>query len=269
MASNHQWFRSEKKNDFVFMNNHVSIKDVHTHWCDRRCADFNYWNKMHFEKNDNQPYLNKYQPGTTYQFGCFGCSVTRGTGTYRGEEWPALIEKDGGSVINLAENGLGPDGIYLNLSNALKEFNITKILIVFPNLARRLQILQKGKLYMRVPTTIGDCNNDEALRYSVFCTPEQRQILLNKLAKDMASGYLERRSEKIIKNTIKLIQDHGKTGWFSSYDDATYSYLESLGIGASLLPRFPKSDNLGLDKQHHSAKQHLEWYQQIKARIGL
>ena len=85
----------------------------------------------------------------------------------------------------------------------------------------------------------------------------------------MASGYLEKRNKKIIKKTIKLIKDHGKTGWFSSYDDATYSYLESLGVGDSLLPRFPKSDNLGLDKQHHSAKQHFDWYQQIKERLGL
>ena len=269
MSSNLQWYRSEKKNDFVFMNNHLSVKDVHTHWCDSRCADVGQWNQTHFKKNNNKPYLTKYQPGDTYQFGCFGCSVTRGTGTYIGEEWPALIEKDQRSVINLAENGLGPDGIFYNLYNALSEFNIEKIIIVFPNLTRRLQILQKGKLYMRVPTTIADCDNDEALRYSVFCTPDQRQILLNRLSNDAASGYLQRRSEKIIKKMITLIQDHGKTGWFSSYDDLTYSYLETLGIGDSLLPRFPKSDNLGLDKQHHSAKQHFGWYQQIKKSIGL
>ena len=251
------------------MNNHLSIKDVHTHWCDSRCADVNEWNETHSREIDNKPYLNKYQPGHTYQFGCFGCSVTRGTGTYRGEEWPALIEKDGGSVINLAENGLGPDGIYLNLSNALKEFNIKKIVIVFPNLARRLQILQKEQLYMRVPTTIQDCDNKEALNYSVFCTPDQRQIILDKLSKDASSGYLQRRSKKIIKQILKLLRYHRKEGWFSSYDESTYNYLESLDIANNLLPRFPKSDNLGLDKQHHSAKQHFDWYNQIKKSIGL
>ncbi len=208
-----------------------------------------------------------YRGARKYEFGCFGCSVTRGAGLKKGYEWPALINLELGSVINLAESGLGADGIFLNLRCGLKEFNVDKVVILWPDLIRRCFRWRIDGLHSRIPVTI---RYEPGAGDHIHQLPMKKDIakFLIRYRRGCVSGRVSRRSQRIIARTVKLLRGRGISAWHSSWSEETYSYLESLALGSALLPRFPKNDQGAMDGIHPSAHQQRSWYESIKKQIA-
>ena len=261
------YYHSERRDDFVFDNRHLSVNDAHDYWCYRdACGDPVTWDRTHrpSRHHDNQPYLPEYREQRHYRYGTFGCSFTRGTSLARGEEWPALLHRDAPAVINLAEGGLGVDGILLNLARALEEFRMDRVIILFPNLERRILRLFRDPWHLRVPLTVAVMDRD--------LPPEEDQMYMSrsqwadikaKFRHDLMSGLLVRRSQRIIAKLVRLLGDRGVPAWYSSWHPDTYRYLQSLDLGSALLPEFPANDHGAPDGHHPSAQAHQRWIHEI------
>ena len=260
-------YHSGRRDDFVFANQHLSVNDAHDYWCYDACGDRATWDQTHMAKHfDNQPYLPVYRGQVHFQYGSFGCSYTRGTALARGEEWPALLHRDAPAVINLAEAGIGADGIFLNLTRALEEFRLDRVIILFPRLERRLQRSFRDPWHLRFPLTVMSLDQ-EAPCDPMYVSTSQWADIKAKFRHDLMSGQLVRRSQRIIARVVRLLRDRGVPAWYSSWDVDTYRYLESFDLGSALLPQFPANDRGALDGLHPSAEAHQQWYAQIRDHI--
>lgn len=259
-----RFYRSKRREDFIFDNNHLDNDKEHDYWCSIVCVggEKNY----HIRRWNNEPYLPEYRKEKKYDFGCFGCSITRGSGLRRGSEWPALVNLELGSVINLAEAALGVDGIFLNLRCALKEFRFGRVIILWPQFSRFLLRWRVDGWHLRKPLTI-QSNSISIQDYGIWLTGAS---LERKIARFQSSDYqkwMVQRSQRIIARTIKLLSDRGVRAWHSSWDPDTYSFLRSSLSGIDLLPAFPDSDRGAMDGYHPSARQQGSWYESIKNKL--
>ena len=245
-------YRSGRRDDFVFANFHLSVNDPHR--------------IMPLKQYDNQPYLPVHRDQRHYRYGTFGCSFTMGRGLAQGEEWPALLHRDAPAVINLAVAGMGADGILLNLTRALEEFRLDRVIILFPNLERRLQRLFRDPWHLRLPLTVMDLDEEVPLD-PMYVSTSQWADIKAKFRHDLMSGLLVRRSQRIIAQVVRLLRDRGVPAWYSSWDVDTYRYLESLDLGSALLPEFPANDRGARDGRHPSAEIHRQWYARIRDHI--
>lgn len=261
-----QFYRSATREDFVFFNQHLDSGIGHDYWCSPVCGIKTKNN--HAPRWANEPYLPKYKMSKTYDFACFGCSYTRGAGLAKGLEWPALVDAELGSAINLSEFGSGADSIFLNLKMALKQFKISRMVILWPVLDRFCHRWGVGGWHLRQPLVIGGLDADSAFDQIWMSSTTWRGVV-SKFKNCCVSGWIARRSQRIVARTVKLLQARRIPAWHSSWSEETYRYLESVGLGSALLPPFPKSDCGAMDGSHPSAVQQRSWYESIKKQIAI
>lgn len=260
------YYRSKKRQDFFFNNDHQNAGPGHHYWCSEYCHDG--YEEKHIGRWQNIPYLPQYEPGKKYDFGCFGCSMTRGSGLSKGSEWPALINLELGSVINLAEGGSGADSIFLNLLCGLQEFELGAVVVLWPDLNRRCLRWRVDDNHLRYPLMVGSkssLGHEECIwleplrgRWSEIVMDHQDRCI---------SGWMARRSQRIISRAMRLLSSRGIPSWHSSWSRKTYSFLQAMELGSGLLPMFPMSDRGALDGFHPSAQQQRSWCEMIKKQI--
>lgn len=262
-------YRSKQRQDFVFYNIHLDANEKHDHyWCNTVSCRDETWHYNHTDTWDNQPFMPEYQQSQRYQYGCFGCSFTRGTGLRRGEEWPALLKRDYGSVINLGEVALGADGIFLNLKSALKKFQLEGIIILWPNLHSRFCWRWRvDEWHLRMPVSLLSENKNPGFQ-SIWRDDQKYRDMMSVFRRRVVQGNIGRRSRRIIARTVRLLKELGLPAWHSSWDSETYNYLECLSLGNGLLPPFPERDCGAFDGRHPSAQQQESWYGSIRDRVA-
>lgn len=260
------YYRSKKREDFFFNNRHQDAGPDHHYWCSEYC--YQDYEGKHIGRWKNIPYLPQYKSGQKYDYGCFGCSITRGSGLIKGSEWPALMGSELGSVINLAEDGSGVDSIFLNLLCGLREFGLGAVVVLWPDPNRRCKRWRVDDNHMRYPLTVGS-KLSLAHEESIWFDPlrDRWGEMMLDFQDRCISGWMEHRAQRIISRAMRLLCQWGIPSWHSSWSDKTYSYLQSLGLGSALLPPFPTSDRGALDGKHPSADQQRSWYEMIKKQI--
>jgi len=262
------YYLSNKREDFIFNNRHVAVGSEHDYWCSSICS--NQYEDNHTNKHGNEPYMPIYRELKKYEFGCFGCSITRGTGLKKGSEWPALLNSELGPVINLAEESLGPDGIFLNLRCALKEFQLARVIILWPDLNRACFRWNVGGWHSRVPLSSRIKVVPAPDAFGVWHTYilDDYNRFVSRFLDGCISGRESRRGQRIISRTIKFLKNREVPAWHSSWSEETYSHLRSVGLGSALLPPFPRSDYGAMDGSHPSVDQQGSWYKLIREQIG-
>jgi len=251
------FYASEKRNDFVYDNRLDSIDESLPQYLPvyKRLGEKVYSNKPHRALNRTKE----------YDFGCFGCSLTFGTGLDSKDVWPSLLSPN---HLNLAVSSLGIDGIYLNLTNALNKFNWQKTVIVLPNWERKILRfrLPSGEV-TRVPTTL---SSEWAHSYfkNWAWTTFNRQLTdrdrtrwkkaYQKNFKYLVDGRIEQYSKKILSKIVDLCEQSGRTLYMTSWDHETYDSLDSFIRRDRILPFFEKIDEAG-DEQHPGPASHKRW----------
>jgi len=265
------YYFSDKKDDFVFRNWYLDdySSDTIPYDSSPRIVKKNYMNEPHYY----------YDKNLKYSLACFGCSVTHGTaGSVNKQVWPNLIDKNN---INLAVEGLGFDGIFLNLKNAMKKFQFDKVIILLPDFDRRLVRIKFSKLnaYCRITlnTNTLDWHHSRFKHWAwqnigVWYDNEQLEKwkkIYKKKAFDMVIGFKNNAfSKRVLDRILRLLKQADKQFYLSSWDEEVYNYLVNIGsIADNILPFFKKID-YAVDNTHPGPRSHVEWASSIKDKIN-
>jgi len=264
------YYFSDKKDDFVFHN-----------WCldDYGSATIPYANDPRPTKKNymNEPHY-YYDEKLKYSFACFGCSVTHGTALINKQIWTNLIDKNN---INLAVAGLGFDGIFLNLKNAIKKFQFDKVVILLPNFDRRVVRLKFSKMnaYCRITmnTHTLDWPHSRFKHWAwqnigVWCDTEQLaewKKIYKRKAIDLTMGFKDNAfSKRVLDRILRLLNQSDKQFYLSSWDEEVYNYLVNMkSITDNVLPFFKKID-YAIDNTHPGPLSHAGWVNSIKDKIN-
>ena len=252
-----KYYHSACRTDFVYDND---ILDCNApHHCFGVCASVS--GTTHKNLFLNSPYHPDYSAGSSYDYGCFGCSMTSGTALLRGQEWPALLKKNN-SVINLSVAGLGADGIFLNLYRALDSFDIKRIVILLPDLSRRLLRFTVDGQHFRIPITVNSVPSVEEDNVCVWFRYPWLWDRVSVTKKNILSDFGDKYSKKIILRMLDFLKRRGLPFWLSSWSPETYEFLSLATSPDRLLPMFYR-DRGALDNRHGSAKSHLDWLSSV------
>lgn len=157
-----------------------------------------------------------------------GDSFTYGASIKNEDTWPFILEERlKQKVNNLAVAGAGVDLIYNNFNKLLKNYCFNKIIIVLPNLERRVIKchLDDGRIY-RVPNAFSPADDNNTWRYANHKkVKKKRQHVENQIVKDLDCVY----SKKVLKKIIDIAEKNKVNLFMSSRSRETYAYIQSLG----------------------------------------
>lgn len=258
------WYSSDRRNDFVFDNRLLSSFNLpdgqRPSYIDETIDEKVYENKPHYPINEKQ----------IYELGCFGCSITFGTGLDYNDTWPSLLNPN---HINLSLPALGIDGIFLNLNNALKKFKWKKTIIVLPNWERKIFRFQlpSGE-FCRVPVVVSNMEwAHSRLKHWAWQT-FNRQLTrdyLEKWKKQYQKNTMFIMSDNIIEynkrflnKIVQLCEKHQGEYYISSWDEEVYEYINKELPKNNLLPYFEKID-IANDDKHPGPNSHKIWVEKI------
>lgn len=265
------WYKSKKRNDFVFQNSLLAEFNE-----DPDLISWSYDTRTSRKIFRNIPH-HDYDSTKMFDIASFGCSVTYGTALKKQECWPNILSDN---VINFGLPGLGIDGIFLNLQNALKKFNFRRVIILLPNLERRIV-----RYY--------NPNDDSVIRVSVTASTsdwehnsfkhwawglagiqfdleqlkkwkKQHQKVAMSLVMDDNNIY----SLKILDRLIKLMNSSKIPCYISSWNENTYNELTKRISTPKLLPMFQSLGDRARDNQHPGFNSHRNWVDQIKLLVN-
>ena len=190
-----------------------------------------------------------------------GDSFTYGAYLDNEHTWPVILEKKlKKTVNNLAVAGAGVDLIYNNFVKLIKQYSFEKIMIVLPNLERRIIKCRfdNEKIY-RVPSSFSPDNDDNPWRYANYpVVKKKRKHVEQQIVKDIDCLY----SKKIIKKLINVAEKYKINLFLSSRSKETYTFLQSLQLmNSKLLPFY----DLEWFKQrasngYHPTKSHNDYF---------
>ena len=211
--------------------------------------------------NHNKGYINspiQYQKDKIYDYGVFGCSMTYGTGLKKDEIWHSYFGID--CVANFGVPGIGVDAIYLNIKKAVKDYNMKKIIILFPNLDRRLMFFQKDGNYFKIPCSFSGGLSIFGNKWISKKEFEARQTEIQK-------QIFDDKDNQYSKNILKELGMLGDNIFVSSYSKDTYNCLKDYFNPDNILPFFKTTkDNLAKDTLHPGPTDHFNFYQTIKPK---
>jgi hypothetical protein len=251
------FYSSKKRNDFVYDNRLACSMEGPEHLLtiDERLGEKVYTNLPHKTIDQKKD----------FELGCFGCSVTFGTGLDYKEVWPSLLTQN---HLNFSVASLGIDGIYLNLLNSLKKFNWRTTVIVLPNWERKILRfrLPSGEV-TRVPTTVTGEWARTHFKHWAWKTfnrqlsEDDRQKWKKAYQKNfqsMIDGKVEEYSKRILTKIIHLCEKSERPFYLTSWDEDTYESLKSFVGADKILPFFEKIDS-AKDSLHPGPESHKKW----------
>lgn len=217
--------------------------------------------------------LNKFVTRDSYDYLILGCSITAGTGILKKESWPALIGDKNKTVLTLGVPGGGCDTIFSNLKYILKKkIKFKKIIILLPNMGRRLYKIKKNNLFFQIPVTAG---SDQTIvgpgQFNIFYDRSELDILLNNIHRKTVMHYNKKRDTQIIKRLIAFLESIAINYYISSWNNEVYQILKQNTKQSSLLEIFNEAnDNAkGKDGSHPAEHIHKKWLETNEKKIGL
>ena len=243
------WFPtyySKKQQDFVFDNNHETCTN----------ADGCYHGEInpHDGRWLNIPYSQKIDLKNKKI--ALGCSVTYGTGISKLKTWPALL-----GFSNYGVPGAGVDSIYFNLVSLSAVSTIKSVIILLPDLSRRLITFKKKNYYFRIPFTINTNISDQFKNDYFWLNQKKYQELKDEIISSMVKDRTSEYSKKYLEKLSLLPHDIKVSSWSRETYDLLTKYFQNI------LPFFEKIDHANDDQNnipHPGSLSHYQWVEKIK-----
>jgi len=225
------WYYSKKKFDYVCqLGSHRR--------CDLGCdIDHKYyWSNIPFTNN-------LFYKNDIKTLGCFGCSITYGVELKEYNTWPAILrEQSKTTCLNFGVPGAGVDSIYMNLVQSKKEYAFKKIILVLPNMSRRVARMNINNNWFRWPA--GLMNNghiagkllSNPVHENLNLKDEYFDIVAKQITKKIVKDADDKYSKRILKKMIKFCKKNFQQYLFTSWNEDTYNYLKLNLKKESLLP---------------------------------
>ena len=229
----------------------------------------------HLHQWQNYPYDPHFlTKGKQVDVACFGCSVTYGKSIGRKFAWPALMEeKKQKNHINLGQPAMGADSIYQNLKHSLNEFEIKKVIVLFPDLYRMCSIIEKANRFFRIPQTLKVSNDHTGTFHTQNfwfnrseigrSTGDSRKKILNgKDLKDYNKEFILLIKNLLLSKKIPFL--------FSSWNEETYTFLKSQIGETNMLPFFEIIDHgedIGPYERYPGKLSHKNWVEKTACNI--
>ena len=238
------WYHSKKEIDFVYLNQLATCTNSVGCWSGEE--------NIHLDEWPNVPY----DPLITCQNGdnfALGCSVTYGSGVEKSLTWPSLLE-----LHNFGQPGIGVDSIYHIASQVVGKWSPGKIIIIFPELSRRLIKFTKGDYHFRFPCTINGPVNP-LVAYSDYYHLKAKE--LDGMFQDLKKEMVLDDGNTYARRYLKLISELPCEIQVSSWSQETYEILPN--YFKNVLPLFNRTDR-ALDASHPGPLSHKNWVEELK-----
>jgi len=257
-----EWFSfyfSKIQKDFVYNN---TQHDCHADYgCYEACICPK--TTTHILSWQNKPHR-EYDIDQSYQYACFGCSITYGSAISLSGTWPSqLSQRQNCHVLNFGVPRIGVDGILNNLISAVKKFKIQEIILLLPNLERRLARIRRGDFHFRIPIT-GNALPEDSSTYTgnIYMNTDWLNERLLKKHKSIIKDYKNRFGRKACDLLLKQLNDLNIPFRISSWSKETYEYISQRVKQDQLLPLF-ENDRSALDRVHPSVDCHTKFVNDI------
>ena len=257
-----EWFSfyfSKRREDFVYNN---TQHDCHADYgCYEACICPK--TTTHILSWQNKPHC-EYEINRSYRYACFGCSITYGSAIPLSGTWPSqLSQKQNCRVLNFGVPRIGVDGILYNLISAVKKFKIEEIILLLPNLERRLARIKRGDFYFRIPIT-GNALPEDSSIYTgnIYMNSNWLNEKLLKKHKSIIKDNNNRFGRKACDLLLKQLGQLNIPFRLSSWSNETYEYISQRVKPNQLLPLF-ENDRNALDRVHPSINCHDRFVRQI------
>ena len=243
------WFPfhySDEPMGFVYSNNATS--------CDNDDGCYHGEPKEHLDIWSNLPFHGK--DLTKAKKVAFGCSITYGTGVPKSQTWPALLGYD-----NLGVGGIGVDGIYYNLKTLLEKQAVPEqVIIMFPELPRRLATFKKDGMYFRVPILPAEISSIDYMKKNYFWAD---QDLLTGIGNTTLREIVADTENKYPKGFMSKISELPISVAVSSYSEETYEILPD--YFERVLPFFERLDDANDPIEPHPGPlSHRKWAEKVQ-----
>ena len=242
------WFPfhySDAPTGFIYSNNHAA--------CDNDDGCYHGEPKEHRDFWSNLPFHGIDLTNSTKV--ALGCSVTYGNGVSKSYIWPTLLEYD-----NLGVTGAGVDAIYYNIKTLLEKGAVPEqVIIMFPNLERRLATFQKDYLYFRLPILPTQILPMDIMKKNYFWADQHRlaslgDATLREIVADTENLYSKGFMSKIAGLPISIS--------VSSWSRETYEILPD--YFERVLPFFEKLDDANDNPPHPGPTSHRKWAEKVQ-----
>jgi hypothetical protein len=242
------WFPtyySKNKIDFVYFNNLATCQSVEGCWEGEKTG--------HLSRHLNVPYHPSVNPNVNDKF-ALGCSITYGTAMDRTRTWPALMGYE-----NFGVSSAGIDSIFYNASRLVELFKPKTMIIMFPNMFRRLLEFERGGYFFRIPIAINPLGKLYDQDYHWIGSKEIKDLVL----KTQRQIVIDQNNDhsKHSKHYLQKISDLSCDIRVSSWSRETYEILPD--YFEKILPFFEKMD-LALDNSHYGPLSHQRWVEKLK-----
>ena len=239
------WFPnyySKNKIDFVYQNNLATCQGVEGCWQDEKTS--------HSSHYLNVPYHPSVKPKMNDKF-ALGCSITYGTAVDRTQTWPALTGYE-----NFGVPAAGIDSIFYNALRLVELFKPKTMIIMFPDMSRRLLEFERGRHFFKIPLTISPLGELYESNYYWMGSKDlnkmvsilRRQIVIDE-NNDHSKHYLQKISA--------LPCDISVSSWSQKTYDILPNYFKNI------LPFFEELDK-AQDHTHYGPLSHKNWVEKLK-----
>jgi len=239
------WFPnyySANKIDFVYSNNLATCQGVEGCWEGEKLR--------HSSHYLNVPYHPDANPEVNDKF-ALGCSMTYGTAMDRSCNWPALTGYE-----NFGVPGAGIDSIFYNALRLVELFKPKTMIIMFPDMSRRLLEFERGGHFFRVPLTISPPEGlyDQDY-YWLGC--KKLKDLASQIQRQMVIDEKNDHSKFYLKKIAELSCDISVSSWSRKTYDILPNYFKNI------LPFFEELDK-AQDHTHYGPLSHKNWVEKLK-----
>lgn len=240
------WYYSKKEIDFIYLNRLATCTNSFGCWEAEENTHEDEWSNVPYDPSLNCNHGDNF---------AIGCSVTYGTAVEKNLTWPSLL-----GYHNFGQPGIGIDSIYHIASQIVKQWSPRKIIILFPELTRRLIKFKKGDYYFRFPCTIdGPVNPKVSSGTSDFYYLKAKE--LDRMFEQIKKEMILDEENTYSRHHLRLLAELPCEIHVSSWHESTYKILPE--FFDNVLPLFERY-GMTIDGQHPDAESHKKWVENIK-----
>jgi hypothetical protein len=249
-------YYSSKPDDFVYWNQFIDCVD------DFGCIPNE---QPHTNTWSNVPYnLNEAVKGQHIDVACFGCSVTHGTAISKKKRWSSLLD-NGLKVVNFGLSAGGIDSIFSNIKHGLTEFQIKSVIMLLPNMERRIMRLHNNGNHYRIPVTV---NTDlDAIWPNIWFKDNDLIDSIKRTQDTIMEDKENLYSKRIIIDMVQHLEDRRVPYLVSSWDESCYEFICD-NIGDDRIMTYFEKVDVGVDGKHHGPLSHEQWIDNNQEKIG-
>jgi len=253
------YYYSKNKIDFVYINTLATCQGVEGCWQEEKTE--------HLSGLQNIPYNPSVKPEVNDKF-ALGCSQTYGTAVDRTQTWPGLL-----GYKNFGVPGAGIDAIFYNAYKIVELFKPKTMIIMFPEMSRKLLEFERRGHFFRIPITISSrklfdrdfgegtfplgMESPWSTRHDFWIGSKEINELILQTERQMVEDENNDHSKHYLQKISALPCDIHVSSW----SEETYEILPN--YFKNVLPFFRMADR-ALDGKHYGPLSHKNWVEELK-----